>query len=285
MGKRKRPKIVQVEKTFKKNKKVRRGGGKKLGWQNPDDLAFDDILEEENQIIKKVEEAFGLEEPSDTEQTLKKSKVKWFPIYADKKNHVQIDLTFLPTEMYLENRDDELLRPNQAYLTVIFLNTRFAFARPVLISVELPIIDKNKENVKTKPKFTKATAERVWDAFKLILDKDIPAANEKLKKARTSKDKDGNYKLRLSRNRTYNLKIDQITCDMGGEFKKPFSTNCEARGIKIHRNDPNIVNKRQLGLVERFNRTFKKYMSIEATKLGYLNETTEQFPTPKEWKW
>ena len=61
----------------------------------------------------------------------------------------------------------------------------------------------------------------------------------------------------LEGDKNANLKITEISCDGGPEFKKEFKENWKQRGIKLHDFDPNKHGKTVMGIVERFNRTLK----------------------------
>ena len=59
-----------------------------------------------------------------SEATQDRNLISWYPIYTEKPNHVMIDLAFIPTSLYHRN-------VKQAYLTCIYINTRYAFVQPV----------------------------------------------------------------------------------------------------------------------------------------------------------
>eukprot|EP00638_Chattonella_subsalsa_P005319 CAMPEP_0117751282 /NCGR_PEP_ID=MMETSP0947-20121206/10878_1 /TAXON_ID=44440 /ORGANISM="Chattonella subsalsa, Strain CCMP2191" /LENGTH=436 /DNA_ID=CAMNT_0005569625 /DNA_START=354 /DNA_END=1667 /DNA_ORIENTATION=- len=232
----------------------------------------------------------------------KRFKVRWFPIYAEKPNQVQIDLTMLPIS--LNNKET-----NIAFLTLIFINTRYAFVQPVEIEEveELPenttqegekaymVVGEDddigkKARKSKKTRYSYKTSKKVFEAFQHILDIQMPNESNKVTallkpllekegpRVRTQENRRMTRSMtraqqqQQDQNKTFgriDFKVNYIQCDSGSEFKGDFKAGCEARGINIHYNDPKKVSKRQVGLIERFNRTFKNYIYNKAKEEGH----------------
>ena len=62
------------------------------------------------------------------------------------------------------------------------------------------------------------------------------------------------------------LKMDALYINAGNEFRGVFGTFCAEQGIHIVVIDPNEGSKRRIGVVERFNRTLRRYFEFQWAK-------------------
>ena len=64
--------------------------------------------------------------------------------------------------------------------------------------------------------------------------------------------------------------IARLYTDEGGEFKGSFKEFCDSHGIEQHRFKKEEGSKRRLGVVERFNRTIRRYLEVQRKLRGPL---------------
>lgn len=176
-------------------------------------------------------------------------KIKWYPIYSDRPNAWQADLMFEP---YVNSRGERII---QAILCVINVNTKYAFAEAV-------------DYVKN----AKATEGRDWrDKSKRVSlsNKDAPKVLRAFKKILAHMDRETETLNRFENFKgSVQFKIDRLYVDEGSEFKGEFTKFCSDEGIRLVIFKPNEGTKRRLAIVERFNRTLRRYMDKQIEMNG-----------------
>ena len=177
--------------------------------------------------------------------------VVWYPIYADRPDSYQADLMFEP----VSNSKGETL--SQAILCVININTKYAFAEPVDYTRDVKKLENRSWNDKRKRiPVNNKTTELVLRSFKRILQ------NIK-SEAAVLNDFDefgGHVKFHIAR----------LYTDEGGEFKGSFKKFLDDQGIEKHVFKKEEGSKRRMGVVERFNRTLRRYVEVQRELQGDL---------------
>jgi hypothetical protein len=175
--------------------------------------------------------------------------ITFFPIYADQPDSWQADLMFEP---YVNAKGETIL---QALLCVININTKYAFCRPVDYVKNIKKMDERAWNDKSTRVFlNNKEAPLVLRSFKRILadmegEADVLNGFEELK---------GKVKFDIKR----------LYVDEGGEFKGEFLAFCNEKNIRVTVFKKSTGTKRRLGVVERFNRTMRRYLDKQIKLRG-----------------
>ena len=173
-------------------------------------------------------------------------KVKeWYPIYSDTVGGWQMDLMFLNTPVGTKGHYKE-----HALLCVININSKYAFVR------ELNYKNKNKDTawrprekqIFKVPSHAK-NYKNVTTAMMNIL-KDMKAEQIFLRKEAPNANPHATFKVKV------------LYSDDGGEFKGAFKQWCTTKNIRQVLFKPLTGKKTRLGIVERFNRTFRRYYEV-----------------------
>ena len=209
-------------------------------WQlDQKELAFAQRLytPEQKKVKKSVQE----------EITEAKYNVKdWYPIYSDTVGGWQADLMFLNVKLgKTENYREHCL------LCVININSKYAFVK------ELPFTpQKNKDSAwrpTTKKVYkvpgTAKSSAKVRDAMMKILQ-DMREEQQYLRFQAPGANPHATFKVKV------------IYTDDGGEFKGDFQRWCQEKEIRQVRFQPLTGKKTRMGVVERFNRTFRRYYEV-----------------------
>ena len=210
--------------------------------------------EENKQITEQLQEIYW-----------DRSKILWYPIFSEKKHHVQIDLMFVPKK--IKGR-----KKLQAILNVIYINSRYAFSKSIPIKTnvkkaeEAPYIPgESKKKAEQRIPVHIKDAKRTWKAFKHILDVVMPAEARVLNEWCA----ENNIKSRVQ------FQVKYVSCDGGSEFQNEFAANCKQRGIHIHTFKPETSTKRGLYIVERFHKTLRRIVE----KQRQFTQTDKEFET------
>ena len=175
--------------------------------------------------------------------------VEFFPIYADQPDSYQMDLMFEP---YVNSKGHRIV---QALLTVININTKYAFCEPVDYVKNVKAMEERAWNDKsTKIALNNKDAGLVLRSFKRILE-DMKGEAEVLN---TFKEFKGQAR----------FQIKQLYTDEGSEFKGVFLKYCNENDIHVTAFNPQTGTKRRLGVVERFNRTMRRYLDKQLKLRG-----------------
>ena len=201
------------------------------------------ISEEEQQAKKKVKE--DLSEKAQEKPT-------FYPIFGDAPHTWQADLMFMP---YVKKADREKKNPNyklHGFLVVINVNTKYAFARQLIFKSKKDEDDSYEygKTKATKIKGTVKTADNTATALRGILDTDIPRELTWLRKSKV----EGGGGVPEAK-----IEIRKLFTDDGDEFGGDFKKLCDDRGIALYRLSPNTGSKHRTGIVERFNKTLRRY--------------------------
>lgn len=195
---------------------------------------------------------------------------QFLPIYSKNDNSYQIDLTYVqefnrrPEEAPVNPKGPFNAHKVKYVLTAIDVNSRFAYAIPIK-GKEVPLLepeskndDENKES-KEDDDDEGLTQEQI-DA-KALRQKDSVNVVRQLEKINEEvKQRTGSG-------------IYSITSDLGGEFHSEYYQNwCREHGIQYYY--ANADDKTKMGKVERFHRTFKRYLLLDALKTNTNDWTT-----------
>ena len=172
---------------------------------------------------------------------------KYYPIYSDSPNAWQADLMFV---RYTNSKKESY---SVALLNVININTKFAFSQPTTFKKKEDqgygsSNPKNKKGAVMIKVFNKS-AKLTLQAFEKILSQ-MKALN-----AREDFQKKGVH-----------LQIDTLYVDEGGEFQKEFAQYCSNQGVHLVVFPAQAGTKRKMGIVERFNRTLRRYLEFKWAK-------------------
>jgi hypothetical protein len=130
---------------------------------------------------------------------------------------------------------------------MVNVNTKYAFARQLIFKSKK---DEDESYTYGKTKATKIrgtvkTADNTAAALRGILDIDIPRELEWLRREGGVPEAD--------------LRVNKIFTDDGDEFGGAFKKLCDDRNITLYRLSPDTGSKHRTGIVERFNKTLRRY--------------------------
>ena len=178
----------------------------------------------------------------------KRPKVKeYYPIYSDEAGAWQADLMFIN---YVNQKQE---RRSHSFLCLVNINTKYAFVK------QLTFRQKKDEDLlwKAGPKSTPGrtpgsvkTAKNTAAALKHIFEKEMPREETWLRSPEGADTPDAEFELNV------------IYTDEGGEFKGEFDAYCKSLQIRHVVFNPNEGKKTRLGIVERFNRTLRRYYTL-----------------------
>ena len=170
---------------------------------------------------------------------------EFYPIYSDRPGAWQADLMF----MNYTNSDNKTKR--HSILCMVNINTKYAFARQLIFGAmgnkaedELWKSSKDDDMESRKPTISRKTATVCKTAMEHIVKDDF----EKEEKWFAEQ---GHPNVKF--------KVSVIYTDDGSEFKGVFDQWCRSNNIDHVMFKPGEGKKTRLGIVERFNRTVRRY--------------------------
>ena len=195
--------------------------------------------------IQQPEQKKGEKEVQQALTELPYNVKKWYPIYSDTVGGWQMDLMFLNTPIGTKG-----LYREHALLCVININSKYAFVR------ELTYTSKKKDTAwrpREKTVFKVPTqaknSKNVTTAMMKILQ-DMKAEQMFLRKEAPYPNPHATFKVKV------------LYSDDGAEFKGEFKKWCTSEHIRQVLFKPLTGKKTRLGIVERFNRTFRRYYEV-----------------------
>lgn len=246
--------VVSVDAPVKKTKSSR----------NKKNNNYFDLTNDEYEAFKKVpvsEAQKQVNKKAQEELTeVHQPKPTYYPTFADAPHTWQADLMFMP---YTKKGDDR--KKLHGFFCMVNVNTKYAFARQLIFKSKKEDEDYGARKSK-KIKGTVKTQQNTATALKGILDIDIPREVAWLRKSKA----EGGGGVPDAE-----IKVNKIFTDDGGEFGGAFKELCEDRGILLYRLSPKTGSKHRTGVVERFNRTLRRYyfkwMSEHPNESHYFN--------------
>jgi hypothetical protein len=187
-------------------------------------------------------------------EVYRKPKI-FYPIYSDLPGAWQADLMFYT----MKNLQNRMIR--RAILNMVQVNTRFAMSE--VLDWEAAS-NKNEGNERYTVKEEKALIRGITkNAAKTL------AAFKRIQKRIVEFNKDQ----RLSTDG--GLKIRTLYTDDGSEFKGEFAQHCYANNIRLVQFKPSEGLKTRLGIVERFNRSLRRYLAMHWAERDESGEARE----------
>ena len=183
-----------------------------------------------------------------------------YPIYSDTVGGWQMDLMFFNTPIGNSGTYKE-----HVLLCVININSKYAFVRELTFtSTKKDTVWKPRNKEVYKVTGNAKSSAKVRDAMIKIL-KDMKKEQTFLRTEAPSPNPHATFKVKV------------LYSDDGSEFKGEFEKWCKSKNIRQVQFKPLTGKKTRLGVVERFNRTFRRYYEVylkehpkTSTKLNVL---------------
>jgi hypothetical protein len=183
----------------------------------------------------------------DIAEAKRKHVKEYYPIYSDQEGAWQADLMF----MNYTTKANQSRR--HTFFCLINIHTKYAFVRQLIFNRPKDEDDLWKAGTKRTPGTSTAslkTAKNCMKALKDIFEKDMPHEEEWLRSPNGGGAPRAEFFLNV------------IYTDEGYEFKGEFDRWCRENEIRHVVFKPGEGKKTRLGIVERFNRTLRRYYAL-----------------------